>query len=243
MASFTEIPHVINLGNSIIGVSILAMPFCFKQCGIALAILLVLFSNCLTKATCHLLLRSAQITKKRNYEFLSYHVLGPVGKFAVEISMIGFLIGTGIAYFVIIGDLGPPIVANLLGIEDDASLRKLLMVAMAVLILPLCLLREIASLSHFNAMSMLFYCIFVGKIVFESLPMLLSSKWLLHANLWRPAGVFRCLPIFAMALSCQFQIFVIYEDLADPSLKAMKSIVAGAVNLCSLVYITVSGRR
>lgn len=216
------------------------MPYCFKQCGIFLGVLLVVLSNLFTRATCHLLLRASMIAKRRNYEFLAYHTFGLIGKLAVEISMIGFLIGTGIAFFVIIGDLGPPIVSGLMGIENDDFLRNFLMISIGlVVILPLCMLRDLGSLSSFNAMSMLFYVIFVLKIIFESLPMVMTKQWMLYADFWRPAGVLQCLPIIAMSLSCQFQLFVLYDHMGDPNPKRMNSIVGSAVNLCSLVYITV----
>ena len=43
---------VITLANSIIGVAILSMPYCFKQCGIILAIVMILCSGMLVKASC-----------------------------------------------------------------------------------------------------------------------------------------------------------------------------------------------
>ncbi|PAV72331.1 hypothetical protein WR25_04677 [Diploscapter pachys] len=46
---FNSIPHVFNLANCIIGVSILAMPFVFQQCGILLAVVMIMFCSILTK--------------------------------------------------------------------------------------------------------------------------------------------------------------------------------------------------
>ena len=42
---------VITLANSIIGVAILSMPYCFKQCGIILAIVMILCSGMLVKVS------------------------------------------------------------------------------------------------------------------------------------------------------------------------------------------------
>ena len=61
---------VLTLANSIIGVSILAMPFCFKQCGVVLATLMLLLSGALVKLTCHLLLKASVLARRRNYELL-----------------------------------------------------------------------------------------------------------------------------------------------------------------------------
>ena len=99
--------HIITTANSIIGVSILAMPFCFKQCGILLAMLMILISGMVVKMACYLLLKSAREAKGvRSYELLAQYAFGPAGKLAIEFCMIGFMMGTCIAFFVVIGDLG-----------------------------------------------------------------------------------------------------------------------------------------
>ena len=64
---------VITLANSIIGVSILAMPFCFKQCGIVLAILMIFLSGIVVKLSCHFMVKSALIARRRNYELLGMY--------------------------------------------------------------------------------------------------------------------------------------------------------------------------
>ena len=65
---------VITLANSIIGVSILAMPFCFKQCGIVLAILMIFLSGIVVKLSCHFMVKSALIARRRNYELLGTYM-------------------------------------------------------------------------------------------------------------------------------------------------------------------------
>ena len=84
---------VITTANSIIGVSILAMPFCFKQCGILLAPLILVLCAFLVKMCCHLLVKSATLSHSPTYEFLASYTFGTFGKFVIEISMIGFMMG------------------------------------------------------------------------------------------------------------------------------------------------------
>ena len=55
--------------------------------------------------------------------FAAFNVFGAAGKLAIEVSMIGFLGGTCIAFFVVMGDLAPPIIAGYLGIENSERLR------------------------------------------------------------------------------------------------------------------------
>lgn len=232
--------HILTLANSIIGVSILAMPYCFKQCGIVLAILLILLSNLITRLTSHFLIKSAIIARRKTFEYLAYYIFGGLGKFAIEVGIIGFLIGTCIAFFVVMGDLGPEIISEISGQDASNTMRSSILMALALFcVLPLGLLRNIDSLSGVSRATIGFYFCLILKIVFESLPHLFSGDWLNKVEIWRPAGVIQCLPIFSMALSCQTQLFEIYQVVHNPTLEKMNRIVKNAINICTLVYIFV----
>lgn len=95
--SGVEMGFIITLANSIIGVGILAMPFCFQkvshhlipskpnfnvslpiplQCGVLLSILLLIFSNLMTRLTCNYLLQSSIRSRKRNLESMGMTTFG-----------------------------------------------------------------------------------------------------------------------------------------------------------------------
>ena len=107
----TAFRQVVNLGNSIVGVSILTMPFCFRECGIILSVGMIIMSGLLNRAGCHLLFRSVILHRKRSFEALALESLEPLGKFMVEVGILGFLLGTCVAYFVVIGDVAPDLVS------------------------------------------------------------------------------------------------------------------------------------
>ncbi|XP_066291357.1 putative sodium-coupled neutral amino acid transporter 10 isoform X2 [Branchiostoma lanceolatum] len=233
-------PFVLNLGNSIIGVSILAMPYCFKQCGILLGSLLLLCSAYLTRVSCNMLLKTAFAARKRSYEFLALHTFGAAGKLAVELSIIGLLLGTCVAFYVIIGDLGPAIVAEITGLENTASLRAGLLVFVAIVIVtPLGMMRDITSFTAVSTMSLLFYSVFIVEVLMWAIPNLVSGSWIQRVEMWRPAGIFQCLPIFSMAFACQTQLFVLYGALDEPSVKRMNNIVQDAINMVGSIYLCV----
>ena len=54
-------------------------PFCFKMCGMGLALLLVLVTLAAAELSMRLLLRSAQLTGKRSYDELARHAYGRIG--------------------------------------------------------------------------------------------------------------------------------------------------------------------
>lgn len=171
------------LANSIIGVGILAMPYCFlkvillsdnklwESCVNLSAIL-----NSLLQLVWRSAVGSAAVTKQLNYTavmflfakiidkdetkniratryvycitvslahwmgavklygplslIISHNVLrtgsyifGSSGKLMIELCSIGFLLGSCITYFVVIGDLGPQILSKLFGFNQTDSLR------------------------------------------------------------------------------------------------------------------------
>ncbi|PSN56880.1 hypothetical protein C0J52_00653 [Blattella germanica] len=231
---------VMTLANSIIGVGVLAMPFCFKQCGIVLSIMMLILSSYLSRTACHFLLKAAIMARRRNFEFLAFHTFGPHGKTIVELFIIGFLMGTCIAFFVVVGDLGPAIIAKLFQIENTASLRQLVLVGLAAgIVLPLGLMRNVTSLSTICTATIGFYLCLVIKVMSEAMPHLAANDWIGEVHLWRPSGLLQCTPIFSMALFCQTQLFEIYESMPNATLERMNDVIRHAVNLCTGFYIFV----
>ncbi|XP_047993624.1 putative sodium-coupled neutral amino acid transporter 10 [Leguminivora glycinivorella] len=228
----------ITLANSIIGVGILAMPFCFQKCGVLLATLILLSMGLVSRLCCHFLLKSALLARRRNFEFLAFHVFGSAGKMAVELGIIGFLMGTCIAYFVVVGDLGPQIIAKMFNINQSDILRTSIMVIVSlVCVLPLGLLRNVDSLSNVSAATIGFYFCLVIKVISEATSQLLTSEWGMVEH-WKPEGVLQCVPIFSMALFCQTQLFEIFESMPTLSLEKMNVVTKNAINICTAVYFT-----
>ncbi|KMQ97470.1 sodium-coupled neutral amino acid transporter 10 [Lasius niger] len=235
----SQMSHVMTLANSVIGVSVLAMPFCFKQCGIVLAVLVLLLCSTLSRLACHFLIKSAVISRRRNFELLAFHAFGHMGKFLAELLIIGFMLGTCIAYFVVVGDLGPQIITKMMDKTQGEIRTSLLIVTGVFIVLPLGLLRNIDSLASICTATIVFYLCLVLKIIGESTLHIFAGDWFDSVNYWRPAGILQCLPIFSMALFCQTQLFEIYETIPNVSLEKMNDVVRGALNICTLVYMCV----
>ncbi|XP_050534850.1 putative sodium-coupled neutral amino acid transporter 10 isoform X2 [Daktulosphaira vitifoliae] len=226
--------YIMTLANSIIGVSILAMPFCYKECGILLSTILLILSNFMSRASCHFLLTSAVRSRTRDFEFLAFHLFGSLGKISVEISIIMFLMGTCIAFFVVMGDLGPQIIGEMFNMTNTIALRPSIMI-----VLPLGLLKNVNSLNSICTAAVIFYACLVFKIFIEAFDKIFSSVWLSELYFWRPSGLLQCLPIFSMSLFCQTQLFDIFESISHESLDKLNSIVRSSMNMCTCVYISV----
>ncbi|CAO1359164.1 unnamed protein product [Diamesa tonsa] len=235
--------HIQTLTNSIIGTAILAMPYCFKKCGVILAILLIVSSSIITRLCCHYLIKASIVTRRRNFESLGFHIFGSAGKLMVELSAIGYLMGTGVAYFVVIGDLSPLIVTKMLNLTyDHDSLRKWSIVVITIIfIAPLSFQKNIQSLSFVCKASIGFYICLTLKTFLECYELRLKTDdyWLSNIELWNPSGILQCIPIFSMALSCQLQLFDVYETMGNGSLDRINKAVRHATTICMSVYIVI----
>ncbi|XP_027204009.2 solute carrier family 38 member 10 [Dermatophagoides pteronyssinus] len=245
-----SLTSIINLSNSIIGVSILAMPLCFKQCGIILALFIISFSALLNYFSCYLLLKSSIINRRRNFELLAYDVFGTGGKTLVEICLLLFLLGTCVAFFVIVGDIAPSLISHIFELEQGPQLRALCMTFLAMfIILPLGLLRDVNNLTSFSMMSLIVYLFLALRMLYLSMDKFIliqpNISILNQLNYWNSSFIITYLPIFSMALSCQPQLFEIFNvDLfqttkTGSSLRSIMRSIKKALWICSIVYILI----
>ncbi|TKR93825.1 hypothetical protein L596_008207 [Steinernema carpocapsae] len=238
---FNQWPHIFNLSNCIVGVSVLAMPFCYQQCGILLATILIGVCAYITKITSHALYKGAYVSRRRSYEALAMHTFGHHGRKLTEIAILLYLMSSIMAFLVVIGDIGPDVVADYLQLQAPTQRLRILVMIIVVLcvVVPLSLIRNLDSMSVVSSITVVFYFCFVGRMLINCLPRIFDERWTQDVVWWRTEGILPCVPIIAMALSCQMQIFCVADCIPKVTPSKVDYVVGGAVNLCSMMYAAV----
>lgn len=60
------------------------------------------------------------------------HIFGSSGKLLVELCVIGYLFGSCVTYYVVVGDLGPQILSSLADITVNDSIRYFLLISNSI---------------------------------------------------------------------------------------------------------------
>lgn len=79
-------------------------PFCFKTCGMALAVVLVLVTLVAAELSMRLLLMASQLTGRRSYDELARHSFGRAGQLAVHCCVVAMNVGSVVSYLLILTD-------------------------------------------------------------------------------------------------------------------------------------------
>ncbi|XP_029178507.1 putative sodium-coupled neutral amino acid transporter 10 [Nylanderia fulva] len=236
------ISQVMTPVNSFVGVSLLTMPYCFKQCGIVLATLILILCHILSRLACRFLIKSSVLANKRKFVLLASHTFGMKGKFLAKILIVGFMLGTCVAYFIVIGDLGFQLVQNQMDNVISEHIRTLWIIVIEVFVVffvELC--QNIDYLFDTYIISVSFYlCVAVETVIKFFIP----KNWWSNINwdsvdYWRLAGIPQCLPIFFIGSFCHIQLLEMYEMTSTTSLKKMNKVAGLALNICTVMCIIV----
>jgi amino acid permease len=169
---------VFNFTNAIIGAGAIGLGGAFALSGGCVAIISILTCAYLTKLSLDLVLELSLAQGVTTYEDLGHCGLGRVGKLCVTWSKLLYSFGCLVAYVIVVKDnLGPAILSLASGRERGGgpvlpphvdellhNANLLTFLTSLLVILPLCLLRDMTPLANFSMMSVLAMIMIVGIV-------------------------------------------------------------------------------
>ncbi|XP_067912914.1 putative sodium-coupled neutral amino acid transporter 10 isoform X2 [Heterodontus francisci] len=156
--------------------------------------------------------------------------------------MIGLLMGTCIAFFVVLEDLGANLFLVLTGYPSTLGQRALLLLTItSVVVLPLCLEKEVSDSAWQSLISVIFYMLLMIVLLVYCLNSVLSGELVLdNVSLWQWSGIATCLPIFATSFCCHPLVLPMYFNLRGQSVERM-NIACKQATITTFTFYTLIG--
>jgi amino acid permease len=240
----TFLSSVFTCANSAIGAGVLAFPYAFAQTGIVLGVVLALSLAVVMLLALHIIIVGTHSSNAASYQALVRHAMGPTAEKIVAILMVIYLFGAITGYFIVIGDMIPPIFELIPGVPGFLTGRLGRNIVMGVLstvvCYPLCLLRNISALAYSSGAAIFAIAYMVIMVVVKSILALQErassgggsgggdanvTAFLLLSDgrtaavaptvLVRPSpSIFLAIPLIAFALQAHVQVPNIYAGLS-----------------------------
>jgi sodium-coupled neutral amino acid transporter 11 len=160
---------VLNFTNAIIGAGAIGLGGAFALSGGCIAIVSILACANLTKSSLDLVLELSLEQGVTSYEELGHRAFGQVGQLSVTASKFLYSFGCLVAYLIVIKENLGPALAKICPTVMDQVLNNsnLLTFSTSLLvILPLCLLRDMTKLAKFSLLSVMAMVMIVGIVAF-----------------------------------------------------------------------------
>uniref|UniRef100_A0A7S4IB43 Amino acid transporter transmembrane domain-containing protein n=1 Tax=Vannella robusta TaxID=1487602 RepID=A0A7S4IB43_9EUKA len=247
---------IFNVISSVLGGGILSFPYAFAAAGILNGIFSTLILSVFAYAALIIIILTYETFAKEkadSYQSVVRAVFGRGMELFMILSIALYSFGSCIAFLVIIGDQFVPIIQEFLGYDAwYASRWFIISTTTLVIVLPLCLMKEINRLkySSFLATAMVYY--FALMVIYFALmgtvddtgaqtePLIdntvpIASEWNWKFSL----QYFQSIPIICFAFQCHLSIIPIYKAMKDASPKRAAGISCIALINCTALYVLV----
>ena len=228
-ATSSALSSTANLVKTIVGAGTLAIPYSFKSDGVLVGVILTLLAAVTSGLGLFVLSKcSKALINPRNSSFftlcmLTYPTLAPI----FDLAMIVQCFGVGLSYLVLIGDLFP----GLFGGE-----RNYWIIASAVIIIPLCLVKKLDQLKYSSILG-LFALAYISILVFSHFVFELGKGeltnilrndicwWKIHDF----KGLLSTFSIIIFAFTGSMNLFPMINELKDNSMENITFVINNSI--------------
>mmetsp|Transcript_21959 Transcript_21959/g.62974 ORF Transcript_21959/g.62974 Transcript_21959/m.62974 type:complete len:616 (+) Transcript_21959:17-1864(+) len=231
-----------NLVNSIVGAGIVGIPYAFRQAGFVAGLVLLGLVAFLTDRSLRVIINLATYhpkLKNRNvltFESLASYPFGKVGKAFILVNMFIMAYGAMVAYLIIIKDTVPTI----LGVSDGNFKREIVLIIFSLVIMvPLSMQRDMASLSVWSFISVLADVILVGFVAaFAPIKETVSDAGGFGAVLgsnWINPTLFVGLGVLSTAMACQHSAFIVSGSIRNHTSTRWKIVTVSSISFATIL--------
>jgi len=237
-----------NLVNTIVGAGIIGIPYSLRQCGLIAGVFLLILVGYLTDKSLRMIVETASFHPKlRTRQVLSFEDMmrypyGRLGWGFILFNMFILAYGAMIAYLIIIKDTVPTILGLAEGSEGSFVEREMVMIATSlIVILPLSLQRDMASLAVTSLLSVTADVILVGFVAaFSPIKSTVADAGGFGEVLrddWLNPTLFVGLGIVSTAMACQHSAFIVSGSLQKITVKRWGSVTFRSISCATILCL------
>jgi solute carrier family 38 (sodium-coupled neutral amino acid transporter), member 11 len=237
-----------NLVNSIVGAGIVGIPYAIRESGFIMGIFLIFLVAYFTDKSLRMIVELASFhpTIKqfnvRTYEDLMMIPFGKYGAYFITINMFILAYGAMVAYLLIIKDTVPVVLGWQEENEDGFVPRELSMIFFSLIfIVPLTMMRDMASLAYTSLLSVLADVILVFIVVFRSpIPSSMEASGGFGRALghnWINGKLFIGLGVLSTAMACQHSTFIVANSLDHCTPQRWSMVTSRSIGIATVLCI------
>lgn len=223
------------LVKATVGAAIVGYPYCFRSCGLGLALALIGIVLWAAELSMQFLLICTHFVGKKTYQELASYALGRMGRASVNGSMWIMNFSTLVAYLNLVTDLFSGISGSLIPPALEPSRQTTLFCIIICAAWPLSIFirnpKVLAVISRAFASFL-----FLLSAVLALAAMGTGSIALNELNLWRWKGIFISLPLVAYGFTSHPAIFPTYFSLQDQSIENGSKVITNSLTLAAAIY-------
>jgi amino acid permease len=212
-----------NLLSTMVGGGSLSLPLAFQQAGNGLMAPLVLILTALiTDFGFRILVASAphphhEQRGNNSFESVAYAAFGSKAHL-VSMLLVCFMCFFGtVGYAVLLRDMLEPI-SDAIAQDATRTTRNLGMMAVVLLVTPLCALENLTSLEKFGATSMLSVLVLGTCVMIRSFQCVTDTgHWDIKLLPESPRMLLNSVPLFISCFVCHYNVHPVHNDLKDPT--------------------------
>ncbi|XP_048463909.1 sodium-coupled neutral amino acid transporter 1-like [Rhincodon typus] len=242
---------VFNLSNAIIGTGLLGLSYAMANTGIVPFVFLLSIITMLSLYSIHLLLQISFLADSMVYETLGQHAFGRPGRLAVFGSTSLQNVGAILSYLFVVKKELPQVIQSFAGQDNSEAWyvvdHNLVILVTLIIILPLCLFKNIGYLGYTSGFSLACMIFFLIVVIYKQTQVFCDT--LVSTNItdlactpvctpeyfvWNDKTVY-ALPTMAFAFVCHPSVLPIYRELKDHTCKKMQ--VVSVISFFSMFAI------
>jgi sodium-coupled neutral amino acid transporter 11 len=225
----------------IVGAGIMGLPFALQEAGFVTGLLLLLAVALVTDYSLRLLARLSTAHLASSYQDLVLRAFGTPGFVLVEFAQFAFAFGALVAYMLIIKDTASLVVRDLLGLDQGWDPDLMLAGVASVVVLPICFLKTMASLSMFSTASMVGVLVMVVVVVVERTRVTVPSTMTVEEQYLEPhPNWLAAIGGFAFAFVCQHQLLLVVNSLDNASQPRIATVVHSSLGVALFLSATMA---